>query len=170
MLFGIFFINSANCNQFEVRHLPKIVTDFILKNEQECKQIKDNNDKAGKYQIGTSISRLNFLNHNIEYIIYLSSEKNCSSSASFDSGNGGPHLIIFANLNKKWQKIHDEQISGYHFESPDIAQKTTPTTLIVQRKGVPGSTTEEVRYEWDTKTNCYKIKNTREDIYNLKQE
>ncbi len=166
IILSSFAINISDAKPLHFIELPQAVRALINNNRKDCYELKDSNDEPGQYTVGNAISHLRYLNHDIEYITYCSGGAHCTASASFDQGNGGYHLIIFANPNKKWTEIYNDQVIDYRFVITHLADKKVPANLIIRRKGMPGFTVEEIEYEWSVKGSRYIQKIIKEDIYN----
>ncbi|MBW8309183.1 MAG: hypothetical protein K0M45_06050 [Candidatus Paracaedibacteraceae bacterium] len=169
LILSAVMINSSVAKSLHFIELPQVVRALINNNRKDCYELKDLNEEPGQYTVGNAISHLRYLNHDIEYITYCSAGAHCTASASFDQGNGGYHLIIFANPNKKWTEVYNGQVIDYKFVLTHFLDKKVPANLIIRRKGMPGFTVEEIEYEWGIKGNNYIQKSIKEDIYHQRK-
>ncbi|WP_156956729.1 hypothetical protein [Candidatus Odyssella acanthamoebae] len=165
LILNFWAMNIGEAKPLNLIELPQMVRALIKHNRKDCNDLKDLDEKSGEYNIGNAISHLRYLNHDIEYIIYFSEGAQCTASTSFDQGNGGSHLIIFANPSKKWAEIYNDQVLDYKIVVLSSSEKKVPANLIIHRKGIPDFTVEEIEYEWNIKDHRYKQKNIKEDIY-----
>lgn len=162
----LFLQNLASATAFKQDNLPDVVKKLIRNQQKSCHEIKGPDGKPGVYNIGNSIKKISYINHNLEYIVHKGEDEICSSTSTFSKANGGFYLTtIFNNYNNKWQKIYNGLVYDYVLATPKSLD--TPTNIIIRVKGYPGNTTDEIELEWDNKNNSYFQKNIRKDTYNL---
>lgn len=157
--------SSAYATSLKQSNLPDVVKELIQNQQKSCHDIEGTDGKAGIYKVGSSIKKISYTNHNLEYIIHFGEGEVCSSAASFSGGNGGFGFAVFSNYNNKWQKIYDGLVYDYKLVTPNSLNK--PANIIIRIKGDPGFTTDEVELEWSVKSNSYIEKNTKKNIYKI---
>ena len=166
------FFNSNYGLSFQEHKLPSLVKDLIKQHREACCQNKQPDGKNLEYTIGSGISYVNYLNHDIDYIVYSSENEHCRINddadyvASFYQGSGGHQIQIFAKFVDQWRKIFNSVVFGYTLVSPTASD--IPANIVTYIKGTPGYRVNRAEYEWNIKENKYVQKNLEENIYNQK--